>query len=373
MEPLKNLISPDLVGWIATHLARHQRGFDRDAFVTAILTALPGLELKERAQLIADHLHAELPADLPARFKVIRDMLHPEEDASMDRQSDDQGLRGWAMMPLCAVVGQHGSREFEAALDLLKEMTKRFSSEFDVRYFLLADQDRALDVMRGWVADPNRHVRRLVSEGTRPRLPWAMRLPALVADPAPILPLLLALRDDEEEYVRRSVANSLNDIAKDHPDRIAALAVEWLQGAGPSRVRLLKHACRSLIKDGHPVVMRAFGLKPPEVELVSLELAPRKLRLGQTLDVTARLRSTGTAPQAIMIDYVLHLCRANGSLSKKVFKWKTATLAPGETLSLGRSHAIVPITTRRYYSGTHAISLRINGVDSGYAEFLLQV
>lgn len=372
MEPLKNSLSPDLVGRIAAHVARHLDGFDRSDFVAAICGELPRLELKQRSQLITDHLHACLPQDLTERFALIRAMLHPDQDAHSSGQSDDLGLRGWAMMPLGAVVGQHGVAAFDEGLDLLKEMTSRFSSEFDVRYFLLADQRRALARMHDWVDAPNRHVRRLVSEGTRPRLPWAMRLPALMRDPRPILPLLEALRDDEDEYVRRSVANNLNDIAKDHPDLVASLTEDWLGGAGPARTKLLRHACRTLIKQGHPVALRAFGISAPQIELHSLNIAQTAIRLGQTLDFSVTLRSTSAAVQAVIIDYILHFRRANNTRSAKVFKWKKLTLAAGETVRLTRSHAIAPVTTRRYYPGSQALSLRINGEDTHSVEFMLE-
>jgi 3-methyladenine DNA glycosylase AlkC len=373
MKPLKHKISPRLVACIGGHLARHIGGFDRRAFESAILADLSSLELKQRGLLIADHLHRVLPADPTARYAVIRAMLHPDDDAGTVRQSDHDGICGWGMMPLCAVVGRHGLADFEGSLSLLREMTKRFSSEFDVRYFLLADQVRALKIIGGWVSDPNRHVRRLVSEGTRPRLPWAMRIPALVADPAPILPLLEALRDDPDDYVRRSVANNLNDIAKDHPGLVATLTKTWLRGASAERKRLLRHASRTLIKQGHPAALQAFGLGPPQIELVRFALAARSVTLGGALVFAVDLRSIAASAQPLVIDYVLHFKKANGALSAKVFKWKTLRLAPGESAAMKRAHPIRVITTRRYYAGEQALSLRINGKDFGYATFTLRL
>lgn len=373
MEPFKNNMSPELVACIAAHVERHVGGFDRQAFESSILAELPRLELKQRGQLIADHLHRVLPTDLISRNEIILAMLHPDDDARMERQSDREGVCGWAMLPLCAVVGQHGLADFEGSLLLLKEMTKRFSSEFDVRYFLRADQARALKIMSDWVYDPSRHVRRLVSEGTRPRLPWGMRLPALISDPAPILPLLEALRDDEDEYVRRSVANNLNDIAKDHADLVASLAGQWLRGADRQRERLLRHACRTLIKQGHPSALEVFGFQPPQMELLRLVLETNTVSLGSALVFSADIRSTSKKAQPLVVDYVMHLLKANGTRSTKVFKWKNLTLAAGETAHLKRSHPIRPITTRRYHNGEQAISLRVNGKDLGWVEFTLQV
>lgn len=368
MEPFKNLFSPELVRTLGEHLQAQLDDFDRERFEQSILAELGSLELKERAQLIADQVHMVLPASSEERFAVLLAILHPEEgDVVADSNTD--GMRGWGVMPLSMVVGQHSMEDFDAALDVLKEMTKRSSSEIAVRYLLLADQSRALAIMGEWTGDPSEHVRRLVSEGTRPRLPWAMQLPELIADPSPMLPLLHALRDDAEEYVRRSVANHLNDIAKDHPDLIGRLAIDWMIDADKDRQRLVRHACRTLIKQGHPLAMEAFGLLPPEIEVDALTIETPVVEFGTALEFTLEISSLSDEPQDLVIDYLVHFRKANGSLSAKVFKWTKFTLGGDETRSLARAHPIRSITTRRYYSGKQGLSLRINGRDFGDAAF----
>lgn len=371
MEPFKNNMSPTLVACIAKHLEIHLKDFDRPAFESSILKDLPRLELKARAQLIADHVHGVLPTKHKARAKILRAILHPEKSSGVGGLSDDQGIRGWGIYPLTMVVGQYGIADFEGSLLLLKEMTSRFSSEFDVRYFLVADQARALAIMSEWVNDPDHHVRRLVSEGTRPRLPWGMQLTSLVADPSPTLPLLEALRDDDSEYVRRSVANHLNDIAKDHPDLVAKLAKKWMIDASASREKLVRHACRTLIKQGHPGSLKAIGIGPPKIKLRSLTIQTSTVQFGDALKFSAQLTSTSKSQQSLIIDYVVHFKKANGTRAGKVFKWKTLSLLARETVSIERSHAIRPVTTRRYYDGRQALSLRINGQEFGAAEFVL--
>jgi len=373
VEPFKNNISPELVGCIADHLENHLDGFDRQGFEVPILRELHALELKQRAQLISDHLHVSLPEAFDARARVLRAMLHPHDGEHNGQQSDEDGISGWGMFPLAMVVGQHGQRAFKGSLMLLKDMTSRFSSEFDVRYYLIEDQERALKIMSAWVDHPNMHVRRLLSEGTRPRLPWGMQLPQLIADPSPMLPLLEALRDDEEEYVRRSVANHLNDIAKDHPDLVAGLAKDWMRGADKNRERLVRHACRTLIKQGHAGALDAFGLGPPEIDLAEFAIGTKHVALGGSVEFDATLKSTSKKVQSLIIDYLLHFKKANGSRVGKVFKWKNIKLAPGASVTLRKSHAIKPITTRRYYEGEQALSLRINGQDYGIEEFDLSV
>ncbi len=373
MEPFKNKLSPALVSCIANHLSRHLPSVDATAFENRILSELDQLELKQRAQLISDQLHAVLPSNFKRRNKILAAMMHPKTAALSEQESDEHGICGWGMMPLCMVVGQHGLSEFEASLALLREMTSRFTAEFDVRPFLIADQNKALQIMAPWVEDPDEHVRRLFSEGTRPRLPWGQRLQALVVDPSPMIPYLTALRDDPSEYVRRSVANHLNDIAKDHPDLVADIAADWLQGADKNRERLVRHACRSLIKQGHPATLKAFGLGPPLLELNFLRIDSPSIELGDSLQFEASISSTSNTAQSLVIDYLLHFKKANGSLSAKVFKWKKFELADSETIKLQKKHALRAVTTRRYYSGQQQLSLRINGQDFALESFDLKV
>jgi len=228
-----------------------------------------------------------------------------------------------------------------------------------------------LSVLKTWVDDPNCNVRRLISEGTRPRLPWAMRLPAFMADPAPILPLLEALKDDSEEYVRRSVANNLNDIAKDHPDIVARIAGQWLTGADRNRKRLLRHACRTLIKQGHQGTLKALGYGPPRVELEKLGIFTPRVPFGAALEFELWLTSTADYAQPLIIDYAIHHRKASGRTTPKIFKWKTTTLAPLETLRAKRKHAIKKITTRVYYPGAHLLEIFVNGVSIGREDFEL--
>ena len=369
MEPFKNLMSPEVVGFIAMHLGRHVADFNADVFKTPLLERLPSLELKQRTKLIADAVQAALPSDLAHRNEVLAAMLHPDTMDHADKPSDKDGICGWGLWPLTMVVGQHGLDDFDGSLLLLKEMTKRGTAEFDVRPFLDADQTRALEIITPWARDENIHVRRLASEGTRPRLPWGMQLKQLVKDPKPTLPILTTMRDDSEEYVRRSVANHLNDIAKDHPDVVAQIANDWMVDAQVPRQKLIRHACRTLIKQGHADALRAFGVKPPKIEEPTIKIGTPKVNLGGALAFTVALKSNGLTSQKIVIDYVVHFQKANGTLSPKVFKWKQLDLRPSEEIILERRHAIRPITTRKYYSGDHALSLQINGTEFGREVF----
>lgn len=369
MEPFKTFISAEVVRRLGQHLARAMPGFDRAGFEAEGIAGLEARELKARAQHLADLLHPRLPAAPDERAEVLQAILHPDPLDHADRPSDAAGICGWGVLPLTLLVGAHGLRDFDRSLELLREMTKRFSSEFGVRPFMIADQKRALARMAGWLDDPNRHVRRLVSEGTRPRLPWAMQLPGLIADPRPVLPLLERLRDDPEPYVRRSVANHLNDIAKDHPALVAALAAGWSDGAGKPRRDLIRHALRTLIKRGDPAALAVLGRGPAQIEAGPLRLSAERVAMGGELEMTLAIRSVAPAPQELSVDYVMHFRKANGRLAPKVFKGAVLTLPPGGEAVFRRRHRFREVTTRRHYPGRHALSLRINGVDTPPAGF----
>lgn len=370
MEPFKNEFSQSLVRTIGYHLQKYIADFDRSGFEREILKTLNDLELKQRMQLIADQLHLVLPSDNEQRASILLAILHPDIDA---KNSDEQGICAWGTLPLTLVVGQHGLDDFENSLELLKKMSSYFSSEFAIRYFLLKDQKRALKTIKKWIKEKNHHARRLVSEGTRPRLPWAMQLPSLINDPAPLLPILKSLRDDESEYVRRSVANHLNDIAKDNPDLVGEIANDWMKGANNNRQKLVRHACRSLIKQGHKNTLKAFGIKEPLIKIGNFNIMTPQVLFGENLEFDLEIISTSNKEQQLIIDYLVHFKKANGKLAAKVFKWTKFTLKPNEQKILRKKHPIRSITTRKYYQGKQALSLRINGADFEFEEFNLKM
>lgn len=361
-EPLKNLLHPGLVKDMAGHISRAAPDFDAARFVRLATQDMDTLELMQRAERIKDALTATLPADYAGAADILLRALPA---------ADGPGLSGWALLPVNQFVSQHGLGHFDLSLALLKALTPHFTAEFGIRRFIHADQDRALAEISGWTADANHHVRRLASEGTRPRLPWAMRLPALVKDPQPILPILLALLDDPEEYVRRSVANSLNDIAKDHPDMVAAFVAEHIGDASPERRQLLRHASRTLLKQGHSAALSNFGFAAPSRIHARLSLDRSEIVLGESLGLRLAISHQAKTSQKVMIDYAVHHRKANGSTSPKVFKWTSATLAPGGSIEIEKRHAIRPITTRRYYAGTHRIVILVNGQEAAEAGFEL--
>lgn len=368
-EPFKNEYNPKMIAQMGGHLYRICPEFDKDSFVEAATHDLTKLELKERLIHIADALATFLPSDFEHAVSILHKSLAPyNEDGQFEK---GLGITGWGTLPLNHYVSQNGLNHFDVSMNFFKEVTAHFSAEFDIRYFLIDNQERTMGLLHIWGQDPSYHVRRLASEGTRPRLPWAMKLQSFIDNPSPILPLLEVLRDDEEEYVRRSVANNLNDISKDHPDLVASIAKEWLQGADKNRKRLVKHACRTLIKKGHKPTLEALGFGKPEVVLEVLNIKNSKVRFGSALEFEITLRSQSCRTQKLIIDYAVHHRKANGSTSPKVFKWKNTTLQSNGTLSAIKKHSIKPITTRTYYNGAHAVEIFVNGVSLGKKNFEL--
>lgn len=361
-EPLRHLIAPQTARDTAAALSRAFPDFAERDFLAAVLPKIEALELMQRGQLIVDALHHSLPQDFGKAAPILRACL-PQDGRS--------GLSGWALLSFNQYIAAHGLDHVEIALDLLKALTPHFTAEFGIRPFIHREQQKALSIISGWTGDPNHHVRRLASEGTRPRLPWAMRLPALVRDPAPILPILTALIDDSEDYVRRSVANSLNDIAKDHPDLVADFVASNHPGASPERLWLLKHASRTLLKKGHVAALANFGFRPLDGVTANLTLESADIAFPGQLSFRIGLTNATREPQQVMLDYAIHHRMKDGSLRPKVFKGKSLMLAPGGEVTVDKRHAFRPITTRVYYPGEHGLEILVNGASLATATFAL--
>jgi 3-methyladenine DNA glycosylase AlkC len=362
-EPLKNLINQESIRIASAHLRRAWRGFDAAAFQRSAARGLDQLELKARAMHIADALEAALPGDFDRAAAVIEKSLAPviENGSAVSVVSGDEGVRGWMLWPVGEYIARRGLAEPERALAALHALTQRFTAEWAIRPFIVAHPALCFATLEKWVADPSPHVRRLVSEGSRPRLPWGMQLKSLIADPSPTLPLLAVLQDDASDYVRRSVANHLNDIVKDHPQIVLQWLEKHLPGASLERQALLRHASRTLIKRGDARAMAAWGFGSAFDGTATLKLRPTRVALGESLALTVTLNSTSRRTQKLVIDYVVHHVTARGTTSAKVFKGWTRTLEAGQTLQLDRQHRLHPITTRTYYPGAHRVEVIANG------------
>jgi 3-methyladenine DNA glycosylase AlkC len=370
MEPFKNLLNPPLLQGTAQRLQAVWPAFDRRAFERIAITGLDALEMKARAMQIAGALEATLPADFHRACEVIEAALGPPvpvEGIAGERVAIEQGLAGWIVWPLAEYVARAGLDQPERALQALHALTQRLTAEFAIRPFIVKHPQLTLATMLAWTRDDSAHVRRLASEGSRPRLPWGLRLQALVQDPSPTLPILDALADDPSDYVRRSVANHLNDIAKDHPEVVVRWVKPRRKDASPQRLSMLKHASRGLIKDGHAPMLALWGAGQAFEGKAKLNIQPRQATVGGSVALTLKLESS--AEQKLVVDYAVLHVKANGERAPKVFKGWTLTMNVGQKVQLTKQHSLKPVTTRRYYTGRHAVEIRINGQAVGSAEF----
>ena len=342
---------------LAANVKRAWPAFAAGRFLDDVLPRLPPLGLNERNFLVRDALHRRLPQDFRKAVAILLRSLGPE------LPSEGPGsYPGFYMMAVNAYVAEYGIHDPGAALPALREMTKRFSAEFAIRPFLDRHTEQALDALRSWARDPHPQVRRLASEGSRPRLPWGMRLQKFVEDPGPLLDLLEMLKEDPELFVRRSVANHLNDIAKDHPDLVVATLKRWRKSRKPETKWLVKHALRTLLKQGHPEALALLGYAhAAKIRVLDLAIAPARIRVGQSVEFRFHLRSSDTRAQPLMIDYVVHHVKASGATSPKVFKLTTRRLKPGETAEIVKRHSFRRIGIRPYYPGRHAVEIQVNG------------
>jgi 3-methyladenine DNA glycosylase AlkC len=331
--------------------------FDPLLFADGLADLLPPLELKARVLLFADHIARALPLPPPQLFPILTGALSSGDD-------DPVGLTGWPVWPLTELVARHGLDHLPESFAALARMTPHFSAEFAIRPFLANHTRQALDQLFDWSAHPDHHLRRLASEGARPYLPWGASLPLLAADPSLTLPILESLHLDPSPYVRRSVANHLNDHARAQPDFVIATLKRWL-AASPSSTdlpRLARHALRTLIKKGHPDALALLGFAPAScLELVDASLPLSHITLGDHLPWQLTIQNLSPAPARSVVDYAIHFRRKDGTLSRKVFKGRTLTLAPGQRLTLDGRHHFRPITTRTHYPGQHAFEPLLNG------------
>jgi 3-methyladenine DNA glycosylase AlkC len=263
---LATLLDAEAIDCLAHNLALAYPRFDRAAFREAALTGLAPLAILQRGR----HLARVMRAQLPARYEDALDVLLRSLTPPLTR-TEGLGLGVFFYLPHVSFVaaygldraGNGGRDPFEASMRAQYELTRRFTAEFSLRVFLQQEQQRTLAQLLQWTRDPDPHVRRLCSEGSRPRLPWAERIPAFVTDPRPTLPLLEALKDDPDLYVRRSVANHLGDIAKDHPDLAFEICARWVAGASEERKWLIRHAVRHPAKHGVKAALRLRRLAAP--------------------------------------------------------------------------------------------------------------
>ena len=357
--PLKTFFSPGLVRRLAGDIARVHPGFPTRAFTGDASRGLDALELLARGRHIADALGRHLPPAYPEALEVLLGSLGPEHASD---ELIGAGMAPFFYLPHTIFVAQRGLDHFDLSMRAQYELTKRFSAEASIRPYIARDPARALSFLERWAADRNAHVRRLVSEGTRLRLPWAPRVTWLDRNPDRVVALLERLKDDPSTMVRRSVANNLNDMGKVHPDVLIRTAHVWLLGASTERRALVEHALRSAVKRGDADALALLGYgQAPRVAVGAVAFTPRRVRIGGRMTMTFRLTSTSARQQPLLVDVAVHFVKARGGRAPKVFKLGRIVLAPRERIELKTSFSLAVHTTRVPRPGRHAVDLIVNG------------
>lgn len=363
-EPLKQLINAEAVSFLADQLAQQFSGFDKHHFQQQVCAELQSLSLTGRINLLAQAIAAQLPDD----FSKVVPALHRLAENWPDTENP-KGWQHYIVWPVISYAGAAGLKTPQLALPLLAKLTPLFTAEFAIRPYLEQHFDDCYQQMLRWTGSTDPHLRRLASEGLRPRLPWGKRLDHIPLPKA--LALLERLKDDDSVYVQKSVANHLNDLSKDYPQQIVALCQRWQPDATPARRWIIRRALRSLQKQADPTALQILGYQTELPLNVEFQLAETQCPIGGALSLQLTVTNQSAQPQSLLIDYQLWFKRANGSLSAKVFFWRRITLTPGQQITLHKQQAMQQLSTRKLYPGQQQIGLRINGQQQAQQLFLL--
>jgi 3-methyladenine DNA glycosylase AlkC len=368
-ELLKNLYNQDFYLILSQHLegclANYDvQGFNEQAFMALMLSDnFDALELKERMSHTNTVMHQFMPTDYLQAADVLVALI-----ASLTKAGITEGSVEYMFLP--EYLETYGISHYQKSIEVMEEVTKFTSGEFAVRPFLIKYPKKMLSQMILWSQHEHHMVRRLASEGSRPRLPWAIALPEYKKDPTNILPILHQLIDDPTEIVRRSVANNLNDIAKDNPQVVINFVKQYL-GKSEQFDRTLKHACRTLLKQACPETLALFGYDSTGIELTEFDVITEEVNFGDFAQFTFTLKNTSTRVKKIRLEYAMYFLKKNGQLSKKVFKISERLLSANELHQVHRKQSFKAISTRVYYPGTHQVSIILNGKEFPAKNFAL--
>ncbi|KYG62469.1 DNA alkylation repair protein [Bdellovibrio bacteriovorus] len=363
----KNWINKDLVERIARHIQKHESDFDVKSFV-ALSAKLSALEMKPRVHLIRDELKKHLPQDYKKSLAILL-------KATLEPKKGLEPLSGFDLWPFLEFIQTYGLEHTKTSLAALYQLTQVFTAEWAVRPYLIHHEKETLAQLMKWTKDKNTHVRRWVSEGSRPRLPWGEQLKHFIKDPAPTIKLLENLKYDEELYVRKSVANHLNDISKDHPALAVKIATKWKKEA-PAKHQakidwIVRHALRGQLKKGDPAALKLLGYgTDTKVQLKNLKIEDNTVTVGNHLVFSFELH-TGSNVN-VMVDYIIHHRKAHGKTSPKVFKLSAKPLVAGQKHLFQKKHSFKVVTTRVYYPGEHVLEIMVNGKNLGKIPFQLK-
>ena len=365
-EPLRSQYGPEIPRRIAAMIERVHPGFASRAFVVQALRGYEALGLLPRARQVARALADHLPRDYATAVDVVLRSLGPPAPAT-----SGGGMAPFVHLPYVYWVAERGLDHLDDSVRAMHAITQRFSFEFGVRPFVERHPRAMLAVLARWCDDPSPHVRRLVSEGLRPRLPWATRLTVFERDPQPVLALLERLRDDPDEIVRRSVANHLNDLGRADPALLVEVCTRWAHDAPPERLQLIRRALRTLVARGDPHALTVLGYGArAKVTLRAASIVPPRVPIGDAVRVSFELGSVARRPQRVLVDLRVTYAGARPGVARtKVFKLDAGELAAGASMAFARTLSLRQMSTRTHHPGLHRVEALVNGVPYAVGTF----
>lgn len=358
MEPLKELFNEAYYKNLGKELKTVYPKLNEKSFVEFCIKDLNQRELNERLRHTTKTLYNFLPNDFQTAVNILKQVVPNLKT-------------GYTTLVFPDYVGLYGLNDFNYSLEALSYFTSFGSSEFAIRVFLRHDFKSTMRVMAKWTKSENHHIRRLASEGCRPRLPWSFKLENVCRDPQLTLPILSKLKEDQEPYVKKSVANHLNDFSKDHPEFLIKVLNDWKTDNLHTNW-ILKHASRTLLKQGNVKVLNYFGIKSSKnLEIDALLIKNKKVKVGENLNFSFNLNNSGNKPIKVRLEYAIYFKLANDKLGKKVFKLSETIIKSEEKVKYEKKHSFKPLSTRNYNTGQHYIGIIVNGVEAERISFQL--
>jgi len=363
-EPLKQMYSPVFFEHFCKLLQNEIPAFKKQAFINQVFDKdWEDRALKNRVQHIAQVLGQHLRGDFRLQVDTIIRLIQKLEESGISG--------GFQYIFFAQFIDEFGRDDIDTSLYGIERITQFISCEFAIRYFIMKEPKKLMKQMLSWSLHPHPHVRRLASEGCRPRLPWAAALPFLKADATPVLPILENLKADPSLFVRKSVANNLNDIAKDHPQVMIDKVKSWDRTV-PGTAWIVRHASRGLLKQAHPSAYQLFDLKPPSgIDVSQFVLSKKKIRLGDSIRFSFELEVHSKRPAKVRLEYAVYYKKANGKQLPKIFQISEKEYRSGERVTIARKQVFKDFTTRKHHPGEHRIAIIVNGKEMATGHFEL--
>lgn len=359
---LKTYFNQKLVNELARSIKSVYSIFDEEKFEKACLPFDVNQALMERSKKVKNALNLCLPIDFALAGKIIIDSFEIQS-----KPSEEVKWMDFMYFPIGQFIEENGCEKeyLPLSFQLIEQLTIKFTAEFCIRKFISRFPKETITKLNSWVNHPNHHVRRLVSEGTRPRLPWASQLNQFIKDPTPTLAFLELLKEDESKYVQKSVANHLNDITKDHPQLVLSILEQWNKSENPNTKWIIRHALRNELKKGNPTALKIMGFDPDiKIKLIEFNIHDKEIKIGGHVSFTCTIELEETDSKEaknLMIDYNVYYKKANGNLTPKTFKLSSKKLKNGEQFTFSKKQSFKVISTRTFHPGEHKIEIQING------------